>query len=170
MDVYEAIKARRSVRSYLNKPVPEDVLRRLLEAARMAPSANNLQSRKFVVVTDAETREKLAVAAKNQRFVAEAPVVIAAVGLNPEKIMSCGVPADPVDVAIAVDHITLAAAAEGLGTCWIGAFYQEKAREILAVPEPYRIIELLTLGYPADSPGPKNRKAPEELVSYGAFS
>lgn len=170
MNVYEAIKARRSVRAYQDKPVPEDVLNRVLEAARLAPSGNNHQSRKFVVVTDKNIKEKLAQAANNQNFVAGAAVVIAAVGLNPQKVMSCGIPGDPVDVAIAVDHMTLAAVEEGLGTCWIGAFSQEKVCGILNVPSPYRVIELLTLGYPADTPGQKSRKSLEQIVCYQQFS
>ncbi|MCL0035795.1 nitroreductase family protein [Thermodesulfovibrionales bacterium] len=170
MNVYEAIKGRRSVRSYQNKPIPEEVLTRILETARIAPSGSNRQSWKFVVVTAKETRKRLAEAANNQYFVGEAPVVIAAVGLHPEKVMSCGIPADPVDVAIAIDHMTLAAVEEGLGTCWIGAFSQEKVCKILEVPSSFRVIELLTLGYPADSPPTKVRKSLPEIVCYEKFS
>lgn len=170
MNVYEAIRERRSVRSYRNKPVDKEILIRILEAARMAPSGNNRQAYKFVVVTDREKREKLARAAYNQSFVAEAPVVIAAVGLTPNKIMECGIPADPVDVAIALDHITLAAVEEGLGSCWIGAFHQGEVCKILDIPPQYKVIELLTLGYPADSPRKKYRKPLEELVCYEKFS
>jgi nitroreductase len=170
MNVYEAIKSRRSVRAYEDKPIPQETLDRILNAARLAPSGNNRQPWKFVVVTDKETRQKLSVAAKNQKFVAEASVVIAAVGLDPERIMSCDVPGDPVDVAIAIDHITLAAVEEGLGTCWIGAFFQDQACEILGVPSSCKIIELLTLGYPADQDRPKNRKSLEEIVCYEKFS
>ena len=170
MNVYEAIKERRSVRAYQNKPVPEDVLTRILDSGRMAPSGGNRQPWKFVVVKDSQTRKKLAQAANNQHFVGEAPVIIAAVGLNPDKIMSCGIPADPVDVAIAIDHMTLAAVEEGLGTCWIGAFSQEKVCEILQVPSTFKVIELLTLGYPADSPHPKVRRSLEEIVCQEKFS
>jgi len=170
MNVYEAIKTRRSVRAYQDKPVPQEVLNRILETARLAPSAGNQQARKFVVVTDKKLREKLAEAAHNQSFIARAPVVIAAVGLNPQKMMSCGIPADPVDVAIAVDHMTLAAVEEGLGTCWIGAFSQEKVCDLLNIPSSYKVIELLTLGYPADTPGQKSRKSLEEIVCYQQFS
>ena len=170
MNVYEAIKARRSVRAYRDKPVPPEVLTRVLEAARMAPSGNNRQSWKFVVVTDTETRKKLAEAANGQGFVAEAPVVIVAVGLDPNRVMSCGIPADPVDVAIAIDHITLAAAEEGLGTCWIGSFSQAKVCRILQIPDSFKVIELLILGYPADSPRPKSRKSLTEIICYNKFS
>lgn len=170
MNVYEAIKARRSVRAYRDKSVPQEVLTRILDAARMAPSGGNRQPWKFVVVTDTGTRKELAEAANNQHFVGEAPVVIASVGLNPDRTMSCGIPADPVDVAIAIDHLTLAAVEEGLGTCWIGAFSQERVCQILEIPKSFKVIELLALGYPADSPHTKSRKSLQEIVCYNKFS
>jgi len=170
MNVYEAINARRSVRVYQKKPVPQEVLTRILGAARMSPSGGNRQLWKFVVVADIEARKKLAEAANNQSFVAEAPVVIAAVGLDPGRIMPCGIPADPVDVAIAIDHITLTATEEGLGTCWIGAFSQTKVCQILQIPASFKVIELLVLGYPADSPRPKSRKSLTEIICYDKFS
>ena len=170
MDVYEAIRTRRSVRAYRPDPIPEDVLERILDAGRMAPSAANKQSWKFVVVRDADLRSRLAAAAHNQSFVGQAPVVIAAVGLSPERTMSCDVPADPVDLAIAVDHMTLAAAAEGLGTCWIGAFDQNEVRRLLSIPDSCKVIALLPVGYPADQPKAKSRKELSEVVCYDRFS
>lgn len=166
MDLYDAIKSRYSVRSYLNKPVEQEKLDRILEAARLAPSGSNRQPWKFVVVRDAETRKKLVSACSNQEFVGQAPVVIAAVGLTPDRIMSCGVPGDPVDVAIALEHVALAATAEGLGTCWIGAFHQDQTRGLLGIPANAKVIEVMTLGYPADHPEPKIRKPVEELACY----
>ncbi|MBZ9572958.1 nitroreductase family protein [Patescibacteria group bacterium] len=165
MDVSEAIKNRRSVRAYKPEPVPEEKLRKVLEAARLAPSAHNAQERKFIVVRDEEIRKKLAEAA-GQGFVGEAPVVIVAVSLNPEDIMSSGVPAFAVDLAIAVDHMTLQAVEEGLGTCWIGAFSQEKVKEILKVPAQYKVVALLPLGFPADKPALKSRKSFEEIICF----
>ena len=171
MSFLDIVKKRRSVRSYLEKPVPEDVLLRILESARLAPSASNRQAWKFIVVKDPELRNALSVAANNQRFVGQAPVVIAAVALMPEGLMSCGVPRYAVDLSIAVTHMTLAAAAEGLGTCWIGAFSQEKAKELLQVPDEYKVVALLPLGYPADNGvGGKSRKPLDEIVSYNKFS
>jgi len=117
MDVMEAIRRRRSVRSYRKDPVPDEKLKKILEAARLAPSARNSQNWKFVVVRDAARRKELAKAAADQYFVGEAPVVIAAVALQPEYVMRCEVPAYAVDLAIAVDHMTLVAVEEGLGTC-----------------------------------------------------
>lgn len=168
MDVMEAIKERRSVRRYQERPVPDEILQEILEAVRLAPSASNRQDWHFVIVKDGEQRRKLAEAA-GQPFVGTAPVVIAGLSLNPERIMSCEVPAYAVDLAIAMSNITLVAAARGLGTCWIGAFSQKKAQEILGVPEKYKIVQLMTLGYPADQPRPKNRKRVEEIYSLNRF-
>jgi nitroreductase len=164
MDVHQAIKTRRSVRSYKPDSVPEEKLKKVLEAARLAPSAHNEQERKFIVVKNAEKRKKLAEAALDQDFVGEAPVVIVAVSLEPEEVMSSGVPNYAVDLAIAVDHMTLAAIEEGLGTCWIGAFSQEKVKEVLEIPERYKVVILLPLGFPTDKPKSKSRKNLEEIV------
>ena len=170
MDVYEAIRQRHSVRAYQAMPVEDDKLHRVLEAGRLAPSGSNTQPWRFVVVRDAERRKALCKAAKDQAFVADAPVVIAVVGMHPEKVMSCGIPGDPVNCAIAIDHMTLAAVAEGLGTCWIGAFYQDEARKVLGVPDGLHVVELLTLGYPAVDPHRKVRKDFDEVVDWEQFS
>jgi len=170
MDVMEAIEKRRSVRAYQQKPVEEEKLKKILEAARLAPSAKNSQAYKFVVVKDEKLRKKLMEAAANQRFVGEAPIVIVAVALNPEYVMTCGVPAYAVDVGIALEHMALVAAEEGLGTCWVGKFYQDQVKSILNIPEKYKAVALLPLGYPADTPGRKYRKTLEELVCYDTFS
>ncbi len=166
MDVFEAIKERRSVRAYDDKPVEKEKLNKIFEAARLAPSAANYQGWRFVVVTEKSKRKALMTAANNQGFVAEAPVVIACCAETDEHKMRCGEQCYPIDVAIAIDHITLAAVALSLGTCWIGSFYPDKVREILNIPKTIKVVELLTLGYPADSPRPKNRKTIEEIVHY----
>lgn len=164
MEVLEAIRQRRSVRAYRPDPVPADALEKVLEAARLAPSASNRQPWRFVVVTDPGRRVELARAARDQAFVGQAPVVIAAVALEPDTVMSCRVEAYAVDLAIAVDHMTLAAVAQGLGTCWIGAFDQDRARRLMSIPDHCKIVALLPLGYPADEPRPKNRKALADVV------
>ncbi|MCK4329840.1 nitroreductase family protein [candidate division WOR-3 bacterium] len=169
MDVRDAIKNRFSVRSYLNKPVEDEKLALVLDAARLAPSARNKQSWKFIVIKDKIIRQKLIDAAAGQQFVAEAPVVIAAVSTEPSYVMRCGIPAYSVDLAIAVDHMTLQAVELGLGTCWIGAFYQDKVKEILQIPDEYKVVALLPLGYPARSPAEKLRKSKDEVVIYEKF-
>ena len=169
MDIKEVIQKRYSCRSYEDTPVPEEKLKSILEAARLAPSASNRQPYKFIIVKNKEKREKLAEAAAGQIFIGEAPIIIAGVSLEPERIMSCKVPAYAVDIAIAMEHMALQAFAEGLGTCWIGAFSQEEAKKVLEIPEEYKIVALMPFGYPADSPGPKDRKNLDELVSYEKY-
>lgn len=167
--VLEAIKKRQSVRSYQDKEIPEDILLQILEAGRLAPSAKNTQSWKFIVVKDEDLRKKLIPACKNQEFVGEAPVVIAGCGTNLEYIMSNGEHAYSIDLAIALDHMSLEAASLGLGTCWIGAFYQDQVKDILGVPEGVRIVDLLTLGYPEKLGTKTGRKLLSEIVCYDKY-
>ncbi len=169
MELKDAIRKRESIREYVDKPVPEKKLRNVLEAARLAPSAANGQPMKLVVVRDSEKRRELAQAANGQIFVGEAPVIIAALATNLEFVMPCGIPSYTVDLAIAVDHMTLAAVDEGLGTCWIGAFSQEKVKHILGIPDKYRVVALLPLGYPKRERGLKMRKSLEEIACYETF-
>ena len=162
MDVFEAIKKRRSIRSYEDKPVEKEKIEKLLEAARLAPSAKNMQEWKFIVITDKEIKEKLVPACKNQKFISEAPVVIAAVS-------------DPsfrwykVDVGIALEHIALEAVELGLGTCWIGAFYEDKVKEILSVPDNMEVVALMTVGYGKEEGKKTTRKPLEEIVCYDKY-
>ena len=141
MDVFEAIKSRKSVRAYDSRPIPNEILLRILEAGRLAPSAGNVQPWHFIVVTDGEKRKRLA-QARYARFLAESPVVI--VGCGDQK-------ASPrwymIDVTIALEHIVLAATNEGLGTCWIGSFSEDEIREMLKIPENFRVVALLAIGY-----------------------
>jgi nitroreductase len=165
MEVMEAIQKRRSVRAYEQREVEEEKLLRVLEAGRLSPSASNRQERRFVVVTDAGVRQLLSVAAKNQKFIAEAPVVIAAcAAVDTDYVMMCGQLAYPIDTAIAVDHMTLQAVEEGLGTCWIGAFDEDRVKKILCIPEGVRVVSLLPLGYPSDVSRPKSRMSLDEIV------
>ena len=150
MNVMDAIKTRKSVRAYSDRPVEDDKLNIVLEAARLAPSASNLQEWRFIIVREAGIRKKLTQIAGNQEFVGEAPVVIVACAETDGYVMKCGQLCYPIDVAIALDHITLAAVELGLGTCWIGHFDERKVKEILGIPEKIRVVELMPLGYPAD--------------------
>jgi nitroreductase len=165
MDLMQAIRTRRSIRNFRDKSVEEEKLLAVLEAGRLAPSARNMQDWRFIVVKDSATRQRLAEAARDQQFVAQAPVVIAACGTS-DLVMTCGQPAYAIDVAIALDHMTLAAASLDLGTCWIGAFYEDKVKEILGVPQEIRVVALLPLGYPAKQPGPLARKTLDEIVAW----
>ncbi|MFZ3166188.1 MAG: nitroreductase family protein [Candidatus Methanoperedens sp.] len=164
MDVKTAIRTRRSIRAYDPREVEEEKLVRVLESGRLSPSASNRQERRFIVIRDAGTRKALSEAARNQKFLADAPVVIAACSVEKEYVMSCGQLAYPIDTAIAVDHMTLAAVEEGLGTCWIGAFDEKKVKEILNIPDEIRVVTLLPIGYPSDIPRPTPRKSLDEIV------
>jgi len=164
MEVLEAIQQRYSVRQYRPQPVEPEKLERILEAARLAPSAGNRQEWRFVVVTDDQARQQLMEAASGQPFVGQAPVVIAACAETDEQVMPCGQPSYPIDVAIALEHIALQATEEGLGTCWVGAFDEAAVKEVLDIPPAIRVVQLMPLGYPADQPKPKQRLALDEIV------
>ena len=167
MDVYTAISTRKSVRAFQDRDVPEKVISRLLEAARLAPSASNRQEWRFVVVRNPETRKRLARVASGQKFVGEAPVVIACCAETDGHVMACGEPCYPIDDAIAIDHLALCATAEELGTCWIGAFDEGQIKEILGIPPQIRVVALLPVGYPQDpAPVEKSRLPLEKIVKY----
>jgi nitroreductase len=165
MDVSEAIRNRYSCRHYQDKPLEQSKLAAVLEAARQAPSAKNLQDWRLVVVTDKPTKKKLAVAANNQAFLEEAGAIIVACTVS-DHVMRCGQAVGPIDVAIALEHISLQATELGLATCWIGSFYADKVKPIVGIPDNVTIIELMALGYPADAPKEHRREAIDHIVSF----
>ncbi|MEM2939458.1 MAG: nitroreductase family protein [Candidatus Bathyarchaeia archaeon] len=173
MDFYEMIRTRRSIRSYKPDPIPDEVLMRILEAARIAPSGTNRQPWKFIIVKNGELKRKLAAACHNQMFIAEAPIVIVACGYNIHWNRGgyMGDLSMLVDVSIAFTHLILAARAEGLGTCWIGAFDNEEVKSILSIPKDVNVVAITPLGYPRDEgfdePGP--RKPLSEIISIDKF-
>ena len=166
MDFYDVVRSRRSIRAYKPDAVPDDVLDRVLEAARLAPSACNIQPTQLYVVRSADKRAALG-ASYGQAWFTGAPVIICA----------CARPGDAwcrgdgksyadVDVAIALDHLTLAAAAEGLGTCWIGAFQVAALRSVLELPPHLDPVAMTPLGWPAESPEARPRKPLSDMVEY----
>ena len=166
MEFYEVIRARYSVRAYRPDPVPEDKLNRILEAARLAPTAANRQPFKIIIIHTRGREAELRRLYGKEWFV-QAPLVIGVIAL-PEtgwKRLD-GKNYSEVDTTIAMDHLILAAASEGLGTCWIAAFDPEAAREVLNLPENVEPVAFTPLGYPADSPSPKKRKELSELICY----
>jgi nitroreductase len=140
-------------------------LDQLFEAARLAPSAKNTQDWRFVVVTDNQIKHQLAQTTNRPDVFEKAGAIIAACS-NSDYIMTCGQPIGPIDIAIALEHIALQAAEMGLGTCWIGSFKTEKVRTILGIPDDIQIIELMTVGYQADTPKQPNREPVENIVCY----
>jgi len=167
MDLYDAVRTRKSVRSFLDKPVDDALLERLFQAVRLAPSARNGQEWRFVAVRDAAVRRHIADDAAQQPFIGTAPVLLACCAETDGRIMRCGQAAYPIDVAIAMDHLALAAAAEGLGTCWIGSFDESMVLELLHIPREVRVVQLMPLGWPTDpSPVEKNRLPLEKILRY----
>jgi nitroreductase len=169
MDVFTAISRRKSVRKYKDKAVDETVLRQVLDAGRIAPSAGNRQDWKFIVVRDQETRRKLAIAAKGQMFIEQAPVTIVGCAIEPTYLMMCGQSAGILDVSIAFSFMMLAATEQGLGTCWLGAFDENAVKKILDVPDQTRVVAMTPLGYPDEVPAGRPRKDMSEVVCFDKF-
>lgn len=165
MSSIDYILTRRSIRRYETKDIPQDVLARILEAARQAPSAANRQPVRFIVVND---RDLLKVLCDTlfSRFVKYAPLAI--VGCADVKSFLTGKWA-VVDATIAMENMVIAAWTLGVGSCWIGACSEEKVKGLLKVPDKWKIVALVTLGYPAEQPRPRKKKSFEEMFSYNSF-
>jgi nitroreductase len=162
METKETIRNRRSIRKYKTKEIPQEDLLRVLEAARLAPSGANRQPFQLIVVTDTEKKKGLVPLCKNQHFVEEASVFIAGVDDPQQKW-------NRVDLSIALDHLSLAALEMGLGTCWVGAFDQEKLAAYLNVPKDRVVTVCMALGYPDESPEARSRKSMNELVFWNSY-
>ena len=171
MEVFDAIKARISARSYDSSRIPsEAVLSRVLESARLAPSAMNYQPWHFVVVTDSGKRASMA-KARYAGFLKEAPIVIVGCGDRKKSPRWYAV-----DVTIAMQNMVMTATSEGLGTCWIGSYDENAIREMLKVPDQWSIVALLAIGYAKKKVSlasllarSRSRKALPEIVSYEEF-
>ncbi len=173
MDILEIIKGRRSIRNFKTEDLPEQIVENLVEAARWAPSAGNIQPWKLIIVRKPETKKKLAKAALEQAFVEEVPVVIIVCADENRSSQGYGSRGRTLyciqDTAAAIQNIHLAAYALGLGTCWIGAFDEEEARKILKIPQGIRPVAIIPVGYPAESPQPRKRRPLDEIVHYETF-
>ncbi len=169
MDVFSAINERRSVRAFKDIDVEEDKLKKILEAARLSPSAGNRQEWKFIVVKNKGTKKKLANAALGQAFVAEAPVIIVGCATESKSIMSCGQPAYTVNLSIAFSYMILQAYELGLGTCWLGAFKEAEVKKILNIPEQVRVVAMTPVGYPNQAPSTKPRKSMDQIVCFERY-
>jgi len=169
MEVFDAIKLRKSVRAYDEKPVPEAALARILESARISPSAANYQPWHFIVVKDKTRREALAGGAW-AKFLKESPIVI--VGCGDKKKSPDW---STVDVTIAMQTMVLQATSEGLGTCWIGSFEEDDVKALLKIPKDFEVVALLAVGYPREKLDlvkalvGKRRKDLGEIVSAEEF-
>jgi nitroreductase len=171
MDLMEAIKTRRSIRKFKETPVPENLLKEVLNAARLAPSADNAQPWKIIVVRDVQMKQKVTQACNGQKFLVQAPVVLVVCGIPEEAFQTVGgyMSSHVIDASIALDHVTLAAHSLGLGTCWVAWFREEKVKDFLGIPEDVRVVALTPLGYPDESPERPSRKNLEELIAYDKY-
>jgi nitroreductase len=147
MDVVEIIRTRRSVRKYRPETIPNEKLRIIFEAARLAPSAGNRQPWRFVVVRATDRKESLAEAANDQTFLKDAAAIVVAVG--DAKVSARW---HEKDTMIALEHMVLAATSLGYGTCWIGAFNEEVVKKLLKIPEKMKVVALLPIGVPGETP------------------
>ncbi len=169
MELQESIRSRRSVRKYWKKPIPDEVIRQILAAGMDAPSAGNLQSRHFYVVSDDTLKRSLGAAAYDQNFVSEASVVVVVCmdnrisaeygkrGVDLYAIMDC---------AASIQNMLLLAHSLGVGTCWVGAFDERKVSELLNLPARFRPIAIIPHGYPAESPEPPSKIAFEDACDF----
>ena len=165
MDVISAIRARRSIRKYEPRPLPGDVLADLLDAARLAPSANNLQKWQLIVVTDSRLKKKLATVSGGQDFVAGCSAYL--VGVTEP-----GAPYSTVDMTIALDHLSLRAVELGLGTCWVAGYkkaYAEPVRKLLGVPDGHNLVSLISLGFPSVKAEAHDKRGLQEVLHWEKF-
>ena len=171
MEVLEAIKQAKSVSKFRPDPIPEQKIQTVLNAARLAPSVENLQPWKFIAVTDEDAKRKLAGMVTNGRLL-EAPVVIVACARLDEAEATIGgyMNSYPVDVGMAMSFLTLAAVSEGLGTAWVFAFNEGKVRDALRIPaDVARVVALTPLGVPEAWEPPTGRKPPSELLAFNGY-
>lgn len=159
MEFSEVVFTRRAIRKYKNIPISDDILQRLFQAIQAAPSANNRQPVKFVFVSKQELRQKIVSQACNQDFLYDAPVLA----------MVCCEKGSSFDAAIAMEHLVLAAANEGLGSCIVAWFDKDTAGKILQIPDTFEIPILVALGYADECPEAKIRKPLDELISFDTF-
>jgi nitroreductase len=177
MEVFEAIRSYHPCVSYNPKPIPPETLRRILSAARLAPSQHNMQPWRFVVVQDPERKRLLAQACAKGKPVAEAPVAVVAFSVEEDVPVTIGgfMSAYPLDVAVAVNDLQLAATSEGLGTSWIVDFNPDKVRGVLSVPEGIHPIAIIPVGFPAENGNGRaaptdGRKSPDEIIAYDEYA
>jgi nitroreductase len=175
MEILPAIENRRSVRKYQQRDIPDELVRLLLESARLAPSGNNVQPWRYIVIRSAEMRERVMQASHNQKWMVQAPLFIAAVAdLEARGKVAKGLAIDEQssqadvkkiirDTAIATEHLVLQAEHLGLSTCWVAHFTQQDIRPVLGVPENRYVVAVIVVGYGAEKPIPRPRRRLEEL-------
>jgi len=173
MQIPEMIRERRSIRAFSKRDISEDDGELLVEAACWAPSAGNRQTWEFVIVRDGANKQRLAEAAYGQYFIAEAPVVFVVCADPSRSASRYGRRGSELyclqDTAAAVQNLLLTAKANGLGSCWIGAFDEGRAAEAIGAPKGVRPIAIVPVGYPAESPPPRPRRRLSEVIHKERF-
>ncbi|MDK2896117.1 MAG: hypothetical protein PWP04_237 [Candidatus Atribacteria bacterium] len=170
MEFMEVVRNRRSVKKFRAEAVAEEDLKDILEAARLAPSAANIQPWKFIVVKNDKKKRLIGQACSSQEFVGEAPVVIVACATSRGVMIGKYMESWPIDVAIAFTHLILAAWNKGLGTCWIGDFNEDRIKELCEIPPEVRVVAITPLGYPVKVPQATPRRPLDKIVSEEVFS
>ena len=161
MSLVDIVLNRRSIRRYQKKNIPKDVLDKILEAGRQAPSAHNRQPWHFIVITDLKIKKNLSQWIWS-KFVKDSALTIAGCAYADDDLAL-------IDISIALHNMTIAAWALGIGSCWISGFEEDKARRMLSVPDGWKIVALLTFGYPAEQPLQRRKKTIKEIVSFNKF-
>jgi nitroreductase len=173
MDIFEAIEGRRSIRSFLDKPVPKELVMRILKAGQLAPSAGNCQARQFILVDDSEVKRKLFEAAWNQEFILQAPISIVVCADEQRSSSRYGERGRSLycilDAAASVENMLLAIHGLGLGACWVGAYRDEEVKEALGLPEHLKPIAIIPIGYPVRQPPARSRLPVEALLHYNRY-
>ena len=173
MDVLEAINGRRSVRAFKSDDVPSEIVEKLIDAARRAPSAGNIQPWEFVVVRESRIKRGLAEAALHQSFIEEAPVVVVVCANENRSFQGYGDRGRDLyciqDTAAATQNLLLYAYSVGLGTCWVGAFKEDEARKVLKTPDGIRRVAIIPIGRAAEVPQQRSRRPMNQFVHYETF-
>lgn len=175
--MFESILSRRSVRKYLDKDVPQDMIMQILEAARQAPSACNIQPWKFIVIRDEDVKKAVVAADHNQQWMLSAPVFLAFVadpamrdgidyGYVDETCDAMDLKRAMRDTGAAIENAILAAEELGLSTCWTAWFTQADMKPALGIPDDKYVVGIVTVGYGAESPAARPRIALEDMVIY----
>ncbi len=165
MSFIDTVLSRRSIRRYEKQDIPKDVLDKILEAGRQAPSAGNKQPWHFIVLSDYDIKEKLS-HGKWNTFVKDSAVTIVGCGYIGDEY---GRKWSTVDISIALQNMVIAAWGLGIGSCWIGDFKEAQVKRLLNIPEDRKVIALVTFGYPAEKIESRQKKPMDEIVSYNKF-
>lgn len=173
MDIFDIFKLRRSIRSFTSEDISEEQIEKIIDAARWAPSAGNIQPWEFIVIRRPEIKREIAKAALNQIFIEEAPVVIVVCADEVKSSRVYGSRGANLyciqDTAAAIENMLLAICALGLGACWVGAFNEDDVRRTLRIPRGLRPVAIIPVGHPAEKPAPPRRRALKEIIHYEGF-